>query len=133
MPGHGNFTSLTLGGEGAADALKVNGETTQDVDLVRTILVVITPKDVAQTLLSSTEREEGPEREELPSASPSASVALPAGQSRWTATFPNDQALFGVNDTLLLTGVMTSEDAEDAFVWQQALAIAPDKAPARVA
>jgi hypothetical protein len=28
--------------------------------------------------------------------------------------------------------VMTSEDTEDAFVWQQALAIAPDTAPASV-
>ena len=128
MPGHGNFTSLTLGEEGAADALKVNGETTQDVDLVRTILVVITPEDVAQALLSSTEQEDGPKREELPSAS----VALPAGQSRWTVTFSNDQARFGVSDTLLVTGVMTSTDTEDAFVWQQALAIAPDTAPASV-
>jgi hypothetical protein len=128
MPGHGNFSSITLGAEGGAYALKVNGETTQGVNLVKTILVVITPEDVAQTLLSSTRPEEDPKREELPSAS----VALPAGQSRWTATFSNDQAAFDVNDTLLLTGVMTSEDTEDAFVWQQALAIAPDAAPASV-
>jgi hypothetical protein len=78
MPGHGNFTSLTLSEEGGADVLNVNGETTQDVDLVRTILVVITPKDVAQTLLSTTKREE----------LPSASVALPAGQTHWTVTSP---------------------------------------------
>jgi hypothetical protein len=122
MPGHGNFTSLTLSEEGGADVLNVNGETTQDVDLVRTILVVITPKDVAQTLLSTTKREE----------LPSASVALPAGQTRWTVTFSRERAPFEVDDTLLLTGVMTSADTEDAFVWQQALAIAPDTAPASV-
>jgi hypothetical protein len=122
MPGHGNFTSVTLGAEGGADVLKVNGETTRDVDVVKTILVVITAEDVAQTLLRSTKREE----------LPSASVPLPAGQSRWTATLSLDQARFDVNDTLLLTGVMTSEDTEDAFVWQQALAIAPDTAPASV-
>jgi len=122
MPGHGNFTSLTLSEEGGADVLHVNGETTQDVDLVRTILVVITPKDVAQTLLSTTKREE----------LPSASVALPAGQTHWTVTFSGEQPPFVVDDTLLLTGVMTSEDTEDAFVWQQAMAIAPDTAPARV-
>jgi hypothetical protein len=127
MPGHGNFTNITLGEEGGADTLKVNGETTQDLDVVKTILVVLTPADVAQTLLGST-GQQGPQRAELPSAS----VALPAGQSRWTATFSNDQAGFGVDDTLLLTGVMTSEDTEDAFVWQQALAIAPDTAPANV-
>ena len=122
MPGHGNFTSITLGAEGGANVLKVNGETTRDVDVVKTILVVITAEDVAQMLLRSTKREE----------LPSASVALPAGQSRWTATLSLDQGRFDVNDTLLLTGVMTSEDTEDAFVWQQALAIAPDTAPASV-
>jgi hypothetical protein len=122
MPGHGNFTSITLGAEGGANVLKVNGETTRDVDVVKTILVVITAEDVAQMLLRSTKREE----------LPSASVALPAGQSRWTATLALDQGRFDVNDTLLLTGVMTSEDTEDAFVWQQALAIAPDTAPADV-
>jgi hypothetical protein len=122
MPGHGNFTSLTLGEEGGADVLKVNGETTRDVDVVKAILVVITPTDVAQTILSTTAREE----------LPSASVALPAGQSRWTATFSREQAPFDDGDALLLTGVMTSEDTEDAFVWQQALAIAPDTAPADV-
>ena len=122
MPGHGNFTSITLGAEGGANVLKVNGETTRDVDVVKTILVVITAEDVAQMLLRSTKREE----------LPSASVALPAGQSRWTATLSLDQGRFDVNDTLLLTGVMTSEDTEDAFVWQQALAIAPDTAPAGV-
>jgi hypothetical protein len=128
MPGHGNFTSLTLGDENGADTLKVNGETTQDENLVETILVVLTPMDVAQTLLSPTEEGEEPERAELPSAS----VALPAGQSRWTATVPNDQALFGIDDTLLLTGVMTSEDTEDAFVWQQALVVVSDTAPANI-
>jgi hypothetical protein len=122
MPGHGNFTSITLGAEGGANVLKVNGETTRDVDVVKTILVVITAEDVAQMLLRSTKREE----------LPSASVALPAGQSRWTATLSLGQARFDVNDTLLLTGVMTSEDTEDAFVWQQALAIAPDTAPASI-
>jgi hypothetical protein len=122
MPGHGNFTSVTLGAEGGADVLKVNGETTRDVDLVKAILVVITPTDVAQTILSTTAREE----------LPSASVALPAGQSRWTATFSRDQAPFDDGDALLLTGVMTSEDTGDAFVWQQALTIAPDTAPADV-
>jgi hypothetical protein len=122
MPGHGNFTSVTLGAEGGADVLKVNGETTRDVDLVKAILVVITPTDVAQTILSTTAREE----------LPSASVALPAGQSRWTATFSRDQARFDDGDALLLTGVMTSEDTGDAFVWQQALTIAPDTAPADV-
>ena len=122
MPGHGNFTSITLGEEGGANVLKVNGETTRDVDVVKTILVVITAEDVAQMLLRSTKREE----------LPSASVALPAGQSRWTATLALDQGRFDVNDTLLLTGVMTSKDTEDAFVWQQALAIAPDTAPAGV-
>ena len=122
MPGHGNFTSITLGAEGGANVLKVNGETTRDVDVVKTILVVITAEDVAQMLLRSSKREE----------LPSASVALPAGQSRWTATLSLDQGRFDVNDTLLLTGVMTSKDTEDAFVWQQALAIAPDTAPASV-
>jgi hypothetical protein len=122
MPGSGNFTSVTLGEEGGADVLKVNGATTHDVDLVEAILVVITPKDVAQTLLSTTKREE----------LPSASVALPAGQTGWTVTFSREQAPFDAEDTLLLTGVMTSQDTEDAFVWQQALAIAPDTAPASV-
>jgi hypothetical protein len=122
MPGHGNFTSVTLGEEGGADVLKVNGETTQDVDLVKTILVVITPKEVAQALLSTTDREE----------LPSTSVALPAGQSRWTVTFSREQAPFDDGDTLLLTGVMTSEDTGDAFVWQQARTIAADTAPAKV-
>jgi hypothetical protein len=130
MPGHGNFTSVTLGAEGGADVLKVNGESEGDIDVVKTILVVITPKDVAQTLLSTTDREQLPstDRVELPSAS----VALPAGQSRWTATFSREQAPFDGGDTLLLTGVMRSEDTGEAFVWQQALAIAPDTAPARV-
>jgi hypothetical protein len=128
MPGHGNFTSITLGDENGADLLKVNGETTQDVDAVKTILIVLTPKDVAQTLLGSTEEEQGAKREVLRSAS----VPLPAGQSVWTATFPNDQAGFGVDETLLLTGVMTSEDTADAFVWQQALVVVSDKDPARV-
>ena len=128
MPGHGNFTSITLGDENGADLLKVNGETTQDVDAVKTILIVLTPKDVAQTLLGSTEEEQGAKREVLRSAS----VPLPAGQSVWTATLPNDQAGFGVDETLLLTGVMTSEDTADAFVWQQALVVVSDKDPARV-
>jgi hypothetical protein len=128
MPGHGNFTSLTLGDENGADTLKVNGETTQDVDVVKTILIVLTPMDVAQTLLSSTDQEGKTDREVLPSAS----VPLPAGQSRWTATLPNDQALFSVADTLLLTGVMTSDDTADAFVWQQALVVVSDKDPAGV-
>jgi hypothetical protein len=128
MPGHGNFTSITLGDENGADLLNVNGETTQDVDVVRTILIVLTPKDVAQTLLGSPEEEQGATRAVLRSAS----VPLPAGQSVWTATFPNDQAGFGVDDTLLLTGVMTSEDTADAFVWQQVLAVASDATPARV-
>jgi hypothetical protein len=122
MPGHGNFTSVTLGAEGGVALLKVNGETTRDVDLVKAVLVVITAEDVAQTLLSTTERAE----------LPSASVALPAGQTRWTATFSREEAPFDVDDTLLLTGVMTSDDTEDAFVWQQALAIVPDTTPARV-
>ena len=122
MPGHGNFTSITLGAEGGANVLKINGETTRDVDVVKTILVVITAEDVAQMLLRSSKREE----------LLSASVALPAGQSRWTATLSLNQNRFDVNDTLLLTGVMTSEDTEDAFVWQQALTIAADTAPARV-
>ena len=102
--------------------MKVNGETTQDVDLVKTILVVITPKEVAQTLLSTTDRKE----------LASTSVALAAGQSRWTVTFSHEQAPFDDGDTLLLTGVMTSEDTGDAFVWQQARTIAADTAPARV-
>ena len=122
MPGHGNFTSVTVGAEGGVDVLKVNGESDGDIDLVETILVVVTSEDVAQTLLSTTNREE----------IPSASVALPAGQSRWTATFSHEQAPFGVDDTLLLTGVMTSEDTGDAFVWQQALTIAADTAPAHI-
>jgi hypothetical protein len=122
MPGHGNFTSLTLGAEGGTDVLKVNGESEGDIDLVKAILVVLTPKGVARTLLSTTARQE----------LPSASVALPAGQSRWTATFSREQAPFGDGDTLLLTGVMTSEDTGDAFVWQQALTIVPDAAPAHV-
>ena len=129
MPGHGNFTSVTLGAEGDAEVLKVNGESGGDIDLVKAILVVITSADVAQTLLSATARKG------LPSASeelPSTSVALPAGQSRWTATFWREQVPFDGGDTLLLTGVMTSEDTADAFVWQQALTIAPDTAPAHV-
>jgi hypothetical protein len=122
MPGHGNFTSITLGAEGGADVLKVNGESVGEIDLVKTILVVITPKDVARTLLSATASEE----------LPSASVALPAGQSRWTATFSREQAPVDAGDTVLLTGVMTSEDTGDAFVWAQALRIAPDTAPPKV-
>jgi hypothetical protein len=122
MPGHGNFTSLTLSEEGGTTVLNVNGETTQDVDFVKTILVVITSQEVAQALLSTGEREE----------LSSTSVALPAGQSRWTVTFSRERAPFDVDDTLLLTGVMTSADTEEAFVWQQALAIAPDTAPASV-
>ena len=122
MPGHGNFTSLTLGAEGGADVLKVNGESDGDIDLVETILVIITPKDVARAVLSTTASEE----------LPSASVALPAGQSRWTATFSREQAPVDGGDTVLLTGVMTSEDTGDAFVWQQALTIAADTAPAKV-
>jgi hypothetical protein len=122
MPGHGNFTSVTLGEEGGAELLKVNGESDGDIDLVQTILVVVTAEDVAQTLLTTTNRAE----------LPSASVALPAGQSRWTATFSPEQAPYDVGDTLLLTGVMTSEDTGDAFVWQQALTIAADTAPANL-
>jgi hypothetical protein len=121
MPGHGNFTSVTLGAEDGADVLKVNGESEGDLDLVDTMLVVITPEDVAQTLFSTTNLEEVP----------SAPVALPAGQSHWTATFSREKAPFDVGDTLLLTGVMTYEDAY-AFVWQQALTIAADTAPAKV-
>jgi hypothetical protein len=34
MPGHGNRTSVTLGAEGGADVLKVNGESEGDIDLV---------------------------------------------------------------------------------------------------
>jgi hypothetical protein len=128
MPGHGNFTSVTLGAEGDAEVLKVNGESDGDIDLVTTILVVITSEEVAQTLLSTTGRK-APSASEEP---PSASVALPAGQSRWTATFRRERAPFDGGDTLLLTGVMTSEDTDDAFVWQQALTIAPDTAPAHV-
>lgn len=122
MPASGNFTSVTLGDEGGADVLKVNGATAGDVNLVKTILVVIAPEDVAQKLLSATE----------PQTPPSASVALPAGQTGWTVTFSREQAPFDAGDTLLLTGVMTSKDTEDAFVWQQALAIALDTAPASV-
>jgi hypothetical protein len=129
MPGHGNFTSITLGAEGGADLLKVNGETTQDFDLVKTILVVLTPKDVAQTLLSTTDGEGSTTNRQV---LPSASVALPAGQSHWTATLSPEQGPFDVNDTLLLTGVMTSGDTDDAFVWQQALTVVPDTAPANV-
>jgi hypothetical protein len=122
MPGHGNFTSVTLGAEGGADVLKVNGESEGDIDLVEAILVVLSPTDVGRTQSSTTAREE----------LHSASVALPAGQSRWTATFSGDQAPFDGGETLLLIGVMTSEDTGDAFVWQQALTIAPDTAPANV-
>jgi hypothetical protein len=122
MPGSGNFTSVTLGEERSADFLKVNGATTGDVDRVTTILVVIAPEDVAQKLLSATE----------PQTPPSASVALPAGQTGWTVTFSGEQAPFQAGDTLLLTGVMTSNDTADVFVWQQALAIALDTTPAGV-
>ena len=122
MPGHGNFTSVTLGVENGADVLKVNGESQDDIDLVKTILVIITSEDMAQGLTSATDREEPP----------SASVPMPAGQSGWTATFSREQAPFDLRATLLLTGVMTSEDTGDAFVWQQALTIAPDTAPASV-
>lgn len=128
MPGHGNFTSVTLGAEGGADVLKVNGESEGDLDLVETMLVVITPRDVAQTLVSTTSREELPT---APEEVPSAPVVLPAGQSHWTATFSRAQAPFDVGDTLFLTGVMTYEDT-GPFVWQQALTIVPDTAPAKV-
>ena len=119
MPGHGNFTSVTLGVEDGADVLKVNGESQDDIDLVQSILVIITSEDAAQGLLSTTDREEPP----------SALVPLPAGQSGWTATFSREQAPFDLDATLLLTGVMTSEDTGDAFVWQQALTIVSDTAP----
>jgi hypothetical protein len=127
MPGHGNFTSVTLDAQGGADALKVNGDTTRDVDLVKTILIVVTPEEVAQGLLSTRDRDTTD-----PAELPSASVALPAGQSHWTVTFSSEQAPFDLHATLLLTGVMTSEDTSDAFVWQQALTVAPDTAPASV-
>jgi hypothetical protein len=122
MPGSGNFTSVTLGEEGGANALKVNGATTGEVNLVTTILVVIAPEDIAQKLVRATKAQ----------TPPSASVALPAGQTGWTVTFSREQAPFHAGDTMLLTGVMTSSDTEDAFVWQQALAIASDAAPASV-
>ncbi|HEY0364369.1 MAG TPA: hypothetical protein VGC83_18970 [Solirubrobacteraceae bacterium] len=128
MPGHGNFTSVTLDTQGGADALKVNGETTLDVDLVKTILIVVTPEKVAQGLLSTRDHDTTD-----PAEPPSASVALPAGQSHWTVTFSSEQAPFDLHATLFLTGVMTSEDTSDAFVWQQALTIAADTAPAKVA
>jgi hypothetical protein len=119
MPGSGNFTSVTLG----AGVLNVNGESRDDIDVVATILVVIAPEDVAaQTVGSTTE----------PPALPTASVALPAGQGGWTVTFSRAQAPFEVGDAVLLTGVMTSEDSDEPFVWQQARRINPDTAPARV-
>src|SRR3954471_21553696 len=121
MPGHGNFTSVTLGAEDGADVLKVNGESEGDLDLVETMLVVITPEDVAQTLFSTTNLEEVP----------SAPVALLAGQSHWTAMFSREQGRFDVGDTLLVTGVMTFTDPYE-FVWEQALTIATNTDPAKV-
>jgi hypothetical protein len=122
MPGSGNFTSVTLGQEGDAEVLKVNGVSKGDIDFVETIVVVIESENLAKTLESATD----------PLTPPSASVALPAGQSGWTATFSSKQAPFEVTDTVLLTGVMTSEDTDKPFVWQQALTIAADTAPANV-
>jgi hypothetical protein len=122
MPGHGNFTSVTLGPEGDADVLKINGESSDDIDLVQVIVVVIESAEIARTIPSATE----------PLTLASASVALPAGQSDWTATFSLEQAPFGLGATVLLTGVMTSEDTDDPFVWQQALHVVADKAPANV-
>jgi hypothetical protein len=119
MPGAGNFTSVTLG----PDVLNVNGESRDDIDAVETILVAIAPDDVATKTVGATS---------APPPLPTASVALPAGQSGWTVTFPHAQAPFGAGDTILLTGVMTSGDSDEPFVWQQARTINPDTAPARV-
>jgi hypothetical protein len=122
MPGSGNFTSVTLGQEGGAEVLKVNGESSGDIDVVETIVVVIESENLAKTLESATDA----------LTPPSASVSLPAGQSGWTATFSHKKAPFDVTDTVLLTGVMTSGDTDKPFVWQQALTIAADTAPANV-
>jgi hypothetical protein len=123
MPGSGNFTSVTLGPEGGADVLKVNGESRDDIDAVEKILVVIGPDDVAAQKVDSTDD---------PPALPTASVKAPAGQNGWTVRFSSKQAPFAVGDTVLVTGVMTSDDSDEPFVWQQARRVRSDTDPANV-
>jgi len=123
MPGAGNFTSVTLGPEGGADVLKVNGESRDAIDAVETILVVIAADDVVAQTRDSTDE---------PPALPTASVDKPAGQNGWTVRFSSEQAPFAVGDTVLVTGVMTSDDSDEPFVWQQARPVRSDTDPASV-
>lgn len=123
MPGHGNFTSVTLGrDDNDVERLTVNGVTTDidDVD-VKAVYVAVAHAAAKTTLLGATRP--GDEPHELPS------VAVPAPEDAggWTATLDQEKPParpYAVGDTVLLVGVIVDSHGEPTF-WHNTLEIEP--------
>jgi hypothetical protein len=130
MPGHGNFTRVTLGpDDDEVEQLSVNGVALDDegnvfVD-VKAVYVAVAHAAAKTRLLGATDPGD-------PHELPSVSVPAPAGDG-WTVTLdqpepsppPEPPATpYAVGDRVLLVGVLVENNNKPSF-WHQTLQIEP--------
>jgi hypothetical protein len=121
MPGHGNFTDVTLGPDDhGVERLTVNGVALDDDDEpfvdVKAVYVAVAHAAAKSTLLGATQP--GPP-EELPTVS----VPAPAGEG-WSVTLEQSNPPYAVGEVVLLVGVLVENDGTPSF-WHQTLDIEP--------
>lgn len=122
----GNFTTVTLPPvPNEQVALKVNG-ISKEPQNVKALYVAIAHGDDAQAL-----RDAAPGLPEIAHSLPTVAIENPAGQSGWTAFFPQAEPPYRPDDVVLIVGVMVpvDESPEPPFCWHQATTIKPAGTP----
>jgi hypothetical protein len=123
----GNFTSVILPPVPSEQvALKVNGISHEPLK-VKALYVAIAHGDDAQAL-----RDAAPGPPEIAHSLPTVAIENPAGQSGWTALFPQAEPPYQRDEVVLVVGVMVPVDADPPlppFCWHQATMIKPAGTP----
>ena len=121
----GNFTTVILPPVPSEQvALKVNGISDEPLN-VQALYVAIAHGNDAQAL-----RDAAPEPPGITHSLPTVAIDNPAGQSGWTASFPQVEPPYRPDDVVLIVGVMVPVDAhQPPFCWHQATTIQPANTP----
>jgi hypothetical protein len=124
MPGHGNFTSVTLGpDDDGVQRLTVNGVTLDDdggataSDDVKAVYVAIEHAAARSTGLGTTPLGE-------PRELRSAAVPAAEGAGGWTVMLDQGNPPYAVHEQVLLVGVLVDKDDVPSF-WHETLEIEP--------
>jgi hypothetical protein len=124
MPGHGNFTSVTLGpDDDGVERLTVNGVTVDDngdavaAEDVKAVYVAVEHAAARTAGLGATTLG-------VPQELRSAAVPAAEGAGGWTVMLDQGNPPYAVHDKVLLVGVLVEKDDKPSF-WHETLEIEP--------